>query len=130
VLIAGSSKTRPGLQVNLVARDLEVEVIALYEPHPCTAGLRALGEALREDPSRIIVLASPSAAEATVQFLHASPLCSAARWVAIGPATYRRLLALGIDPRQAAQAPAPTAEGIATAVWVLRSSQRDMEAAS
>ena len=125
VLISGSSQTRPELREGLAARGLRVSVLPLYTPRASAAGLRAIHQLLAERPERLVVVTSPSAAEALRRFFdHAlvdkATLLDKAQWVAIGPTTFQKLREWNIlAPADVAQAATPDARGIIQAAAAL-----------
>jgi uroporphyrinogen III methyltransferase/synthase len=117
VLIAGSTQTRPELRNGLALRGFAVQVLPLYAPRPSRAGLQAILDALVERPDRVLIVTSPSGVDAIRA--QAIPPTPAARWVAIGPTTARRLEKRGIAADRRATAATPDARGVAEAVLSL-----------
>jgi uroporphyrinogen-III synthase len=111
--IVGSSETRRELAAGVAGRGIEVRVLALYAPQPCAEGLSAILQALAERPARLLIVASPSAADALLDEWAASGRPAAAlRWLALGPTTRGRLLERGIGPQAVLCAAAPTAQAL------------------
>lgn len=116
VMIAGSSQTRPELMEGLKARGLRVQLLALYDTRPCAEGLRAIEQTLEAHPEALLAAASPSAAEAILDWLEREEReRPAARWLTIGPTTRQLLLDRGVAAGDLAAAAAPDAAGLIAA---------------
>jgi uroporphyrinogen-III synthase len=120
-LILGSRQTRAELREGLTRRGFRLQILPLYAPRPCPAGLDRLTEAFAAaanaaDDLRLIVVTSPSGVDAIME-RHADAATGGATrgWISIGPTTHRRLLQYGIAPANARQADQPRADAVTAA---------------
>ncbi len=117
VLIAGSVQTRPELRNGLTARGLTVQVLPLYAPRPSRDGMRLIQQALAENPTRLLIVTSPSAVDALMDAIGPdSPILSTLKWIGLGPTTGRRMLEKGIPATRMAEAVTPTVAGLMAAI--------------